>query len=57
MKRLTIILLAMLIAAPLWAQMGRRFPSERSVINDPKQKTNLPSNPARFLNPPKTAAM
>ncbi len=41
MKRLITICLAMLCAAPMLAQMGRRFPSERKVINDPKTGVEL----------------
>ncbi len=44
MKKLTqsiLITLAVLCATPLLAQMGRRFPSERKVINDPKTGTEL----------------
>ncbi len=41
MNRLTTIFLAMLCSLPLWAQMGRRFPSERKVINDPKTGVEL----------------
>ena len=33
--------LTVLVAVPLLAQMGRRFPSERKVINDPKTGVEL----------------
>ena len=41
MKRLITICFAVLCAAPMLAQMGRRFPSERKVINDPKTGVEL----------------
>ena len=41
MKRLVIIFLAVLTAMPLLAQMGRRFPSERKIISDPKTGVEL----------------
>jgi oligogalacturonide lyase len=41
MKRLVIICLAALTTMPLLAQMGRRFPSERKVISDPKTGIEL----------------
>ena len=39
--RLIALCLAVLCAAPLLAQIGRRFPSERKVINDPKTGVEL----------------
>ncbi len=41
MKRLFAVGLAVLCTAPLLAQMGRRFPSERKVIKDPKTGVEL----------------
>lgn len=41
MKRIIIICLAALCTAPLPAQMGRRFPSERKIVNDPKTGVEL----------------
>ncbi len=41
MKRLITICLVALTAMPMLAQMGRRFPSERKVINDPKTGVEL----------------
>ena len=41
MKRFIAVSLVLLCAAPLLAQIGRRFPSERKVINDPKTGVEL----------------
>lgn len=41
MKRFFIICITMLCAASLLAQMGRRFPSERKVVKDPKTGVEL----------------
>lgn len=41
MNRAIIFFLSVLFAASTWAQMGRRFPSERKVINDPKTGVEL----------------
>ena len=41
MRRLTFIGIAVLSTLSLQAQMGRRFPSERKVINDPKTGVEL----------------
>lgn len=41
MRRIVFLSLAMLCCASLWAQMGRRFPSERKVIKDPKTGVEL----------------
>lgn len=41
MKRIITVCLAVLCAASMFAQMGRRFPSERKVINDPKTGVEL----------------
>ena len=41
MRKLITICLTALIAMPVWAQMGRRFPSERKVIKDPKTGVEL----------------
>jgi len=41
MKRIIIICLAALCTAPLPAQMGRRFPSERKIVNDSKTGVEL----------------
>ncbi|MCR5131653.1 MAG: oligogalacturonate lyase family protein [Prevotella sp.] len=41
MKRLFSISLAVIFTMPLLAQMGRQFPSERKVINDPKTGVEL----------------
>ncbi len=41
MKRIIAISLTVLCAAPLLAQIGQRFPSERKVINDPKTGVEL----------------
>lgn len=41
MRRIITFCIAMLCAAPVLAQMGHRFPSERKVINDPKNGTEL----------------
>ena len=38
MKRLTTLCLVVLSTVSVCAQIGRRFPSERKVINDPKTK-------------------
>lgn len=41
MKRIIAISIAVLCATSLLAQIGRRFPSERKVINDPKTGVEL----------------
>ena len=41
MKRIIAISIAVLCATSLQAQIGRRFPSERKVINDPKTGVEL----------------
>ena len=41
MRKLITICLTVLIAMPVLAQMGRRFPSERKVIKDPKTGVEL----------------
>ena len=41
MKRIIAVSLAVICALPLLAQLGRRFPSERKVINDPKTGVEL----------------
>ncbi|MCR4582637.1 MAG: oligogalacturonate lyase family protein [Prevotella sp.] len=41
MKRLILACMAALFAAPLLAQMGKQFPSERKVIKDPKTGVEL----------------
>ena len=41
MKRTIAVCLAVLTTTTLLAQIGRRFPSERKVINDPKTGAEL----------------
>jgi len=41
MKRIILVSLAVLCTASLLAQIGRRFPSERKVFNDPKTGVEL----------------
>ena len=48
MRKLITICLTALIAMPVWAQMGRRFPSERKVIKDPKTGDN--NRKIRFID-------
>ena len=45
--RLIALCLAVLCAAPLLAQIGRRFPSERKVINDPMTGVELVFLPSK----------
>ena len=41
MKRVLIICLAVMLTTSLMAQMGKRFPSERKVMKDPKTGVEL----------------